>query len=239
MTIEFTDEHLSAFLDGQLDAETRVALEAQLERDVSLSKRLEALVQIDDRIRPAFGETISEQIPERFEHLLLTPTKDVGGLRWPHWLKPRFLAPFAAALVMGVAAGVTIGTSEPAAIKGDASGLLIADSTLGKALELTASGNTTNTALGPLKVRLTFVSRQGIPCRQFYLGRQEGIACRGQSAWTLDTLAPAPVDVFADDYQMVDGSVAEGIDAAIKRLGIETVLIGTDESDAIENEWKH
>lgn len=237
MSQEFTDEHLSAFLDGELDAETSAALEAALETDPSLADRIEALARIDDRLRPAFAETIAERTPDRFAAMLEPHAAPAARPSWLRWFAPQIAGPVAAAMVLGVFGGAFLNPGEPVAIDSTADGALVARAGLEKALSEAASGDTIQTGLGPMRVRLSFISEGGAACRQFHLSQQEAIACRSGEDWVIDTLAPAQADVFSADYQMANGDVAPGVATALERLGVREVLAGDDELVAIDRKW--
>ncbi len=238
MSGEFTDEQLSAFLDGELDNEQNSAIDAAAGDDPALRDRLEALALIDDRLRPAFGETLAQRVPERFESLLATPQGDARRTSWLAWFSPALATPIAAALVIGMLGGWLLTGQERAGFSAGETGALVARGDLAEALDSAASGETVQTGLGPMRVRLSFVSSDATACRQFHLGRQEALACLGDDGWTIDTLAPAPANVFADSYRMANGDVAAGVASAIERRGVATVLAGEEETDAIRSGWQ-
>lgn len=237
MSQEFTDEHLSAFLDGELDAETNAALDAALESDPVLADRLEALALIDNQLRPAFAETIGERTPDRFAAMLEPHAAPAVRPFWLRWFAPQIAGPLAAAGVLGILGGALLSPGEPAAIDRAPDGVLVARAGLASALYEAGSGETVQTGLGPMRVRLSFISENGAACRQFHLSQQEVIACRSGDDWVIDTLAPAPANVFSANYQMANGDVAPGVASALERLGVADVLAGDDEANAIDRKW--
>ena len=60
-----SDEMLVAYLDGEVDETTAVAVESWLERDPELRNRLQALTESATQIRDAFEEILREPVPER------------------------------------------------------------------------------------------------------------------------------------------------------------------------------
>ncbi len=237
MSQEFTDEHLSAFLDGELDAETSAVLEAALEADPVLAGRLEALALIDDQLRPAFAETVSESVPDRFAVVLEPQAATSTRPSKLSWFVPQFAGPVVTAAVLGFLGGALLAPGEPAAIVSTSDGVLAARAGLETALLEAASGDTIQTGLGPMRVRLSFISEGGAACRQFHLSQLEAIACRSGENWVIDTLAPARANVFSADYQMANGDVAPGVSTALERLGVKDVLAGEDELIAIDRKW--
>lgn len=59
------DEMLVAYLDGELDWNTRAEVEAWLERDVMLRERMMALMESATLLRAAFDPALREPIPEK------------------------------------------------------------------------------------------------------------------------------------------------------------------------------
>src|SRR5690349_7451416 len=108
----FSEETLSAYADGEVDAATRAALEAALATDPQLAQRVAHHRALRARVRDAFTPVLEEPVPER---LLATVrgagpgqrTGNVVALRkqprarwtWPQW------GAMAASLVVGVMIG--------------------------------------------------------------------------------------------------------------------------------------
>lgn len=62
--MNFTPEHLSAYLDGELSAEDMAAMEAALAENEALQQELEALIATDDAARAVMALELEEPAPE-------------------------------------------------------------------------------------------------------------------------------------------------------------------------------
>lgn len=63
MNSNFSDEHLNAYLDNQLDAEERSLLLEELRRDQALAERVCKLQKVQDMVQLAYHNVASEQSP--------------------------------------------------------------------------------------------------------------------------------------------------------------------------------
>lgn len=60
-----TDELLMAHVDGELDAEARVAVEAAIAADPELQRRVARQQALRDKLRASFDSVLAEPVPER------------------------------------------------------------------------------------------------------------------------------------------------------------------------------
>jgi anti-sigma factor RsiW len=97
------DEVLTAYLDGELPAEERRALEAQLAADASLKGRLDALAKGSRPFKEAFAPLLEAAPRERLEAMIRRTTPR------PQMPAPRRGWVAAAAAVVLFAAGIAIG----------------------------------------------------------------------------------------------------------------------------------
>src|SRR5215472_18904714 len=61
----FSDETLNAYVDGELDAATRAALETAMTGDPELAQRVARQRALRARVREAFAPVLTEPVPER------------------------------------------------------------------------------------------------------------------------------------------------------------------------------
>lgn len=92
MNSNFSDEHLNAYLDNQLDAEERSLLLEELRRDQALAERVCKLQKVQDMVQLAYHNVASEQSPDQS-----------GRRRWPLY----FAQAASALLILGL--GLSIG----------------------------------------------------------------------------------------------------------------------------------
>ena len=74
------DETLVAYLDGELDAAERQAVETWIDADPEVRDRLAALAQSGDLVRSAYADIVDEPIPER----LIAAARGESGAPAPH-----------------------------------------------------------------------------------------------------------------------------------------------------------
>jgi hypothetical protein len=194
----FSEETLSAYADGEVDAATRAALEAALATDPQLAQRVAHHRALRARVRDAFTPVLEEPVPER---LLATVrgagpgqrTGNVVPLRrqprarwtWPQW------GAMAASLVVGVLLGpLLLRPSAPQAPLETSGGRVLASGVLSRALSQQLSSARQPGA--PVAIGVSFRARSGGYCRTFVLHESQslaGLACREGPAWQVVALA--------------------------------------------------
>jgi hypothetical protein len=245
MSRPWTDEQISAFLDGELPAADMDALGKDVEGDADLARRVERLGAANTAFVQAVSAIDSKPMPADVEKLLAeAPTAKVLAFR-PRsvsgWLmEHRALAAslLCAAIVGGVASGLRTET-DPFAPKAD--GVILASSPLHHALEAAPTGEAVLVSAGVSATpRLTFASDTGAFCRQFDVASQKGvttaIACREGGAWRTQ------VAVFGKagsgpDYQTASGAKSPALEAFIDNHISGTALNTDEEKSAIAKGW--
>jgi negative regulator of sigma E activity len=197
--VNWTDESLMAFVDGELDAEQRADIERALAGDAVLQARVAALQGQRRRVSAAFASVLDEPVPDRLAALLASapsaPSATVVNLGearaervrrrsmpgWAQWGR------MAAGVVLGVLLGVQF-----AGRGGDAS-LSVRDGRLvaGGPIEQALSTQLARTSGSPVAVQLSFVDRGGAYCRTFSTAAVAGLACRRDGQWVVETLVAA------------------------------------------------
>src|SRR5258708_37679137 len=71
-----SDEHLIAYLDGELDAATSSEVAAAIAADPALAREAQALAETSAALRAAFDDVLHEPVPER---LLSAARGEVGA----------------------------------------------------------------------------------------------------------------------------------------------------------------
>jgi hypothetical protein len=200
MTRNWTDEQLSAFLDGELPVQETDELAKALENDTQLAARMERLESANTAYLNAVGEIDRRPLKAGLKTTIDAPS---GAQVVP--LPRRSVAAFvmehraiAAALVCAVAVASVMstsmkpGTADPLATGAD--GYIIASSPLHRVLETGRTGDgapvTDDATATP---RLTFASVDGGFCRQFDLttatSAASAIACRDDGGWRPQVVA--------------------------------------------------
>ncbi len=194
----FSDETLSAYADGELDAATRAAVEAAMASDPHLEQRIADYRELRARLQQAFAPVLAEPVPER----LLASARGTSARQRPgnvielqrrsraRWSLPQWAA-MAASLVIGALLGPLLLRSPTGNTPVDTrGGQMFAHGTLERALsEQLASAQP---AAAAVQVGVSFRARSGAYCRTFVMRDESqlaGLACREHSAWRVETLA--------------------------------------------------
>jgi hypothetical protein len=250
MTRPWSDEQLSAFLDGELPAADMDALAREIEADAQLAARVERLGAANTAFIAAMSEIDRKPMsPGVVKVLAAPPTAKVLAFR-PRaaaWLKEhRALA--ASLICAAMAAGVVSGLKPPAdpfAPKAD--GLILASSPLHHALEVGATGEGVLISAGVTATpRLTFASDAGAFCRQFDVATQRGvtsaIACREKGSWRTEVAVfgrPHTQGMGSSaDYQTASGAKSPALEAFIDQNISGAALDAELEKAAIARGWK-
>jgi len=213
------EHRIAAFVDGELEPAESAAFEAELRRDPALAAAVERQSRLRARLAAAYAPVLEEPVPPRLT-AAASAANDAGPARFglPQW----------AAMAACLAAGVLLGQ---AALPGPGpvmveDGRILARGELARTLD---GGLTADSA--PLRVGLSFRSREGGYCRTFTSSGDglAGLACRRGDRWetrTLTAWAPAPgpayrtagSDTPPEILAAVDGLIAgEPLDQAGER----------------------
>jgi anti-sigma factor RsiW len=97
-----TDAELHAYIDGELPAERRAQVEAQLSTDPAAAERVRAYRAQKQALRDLFAPVLDEPIPESLRQLAMPPQGVPGKRFLPRWSLQRV----AASLLIGVFGGI-------------------------------------------------------------------------------------------------------------------------------------
>lgn len=255
---QFDDETLMAFADGELDAETRLAVEKAMETDNTIADRVALFARTGALGKQALGPLADEPVPEALlasvkamveDHARTGGEESVGennviplaaATRKP-WgaSSSRWAMPLAAsvALVIGGLAGFYI-ASTPGGNTVD--GLRIAQFDqpgLIDALGAVPSGSDITLASTGDRLRMiaTFRDAEDGLCREFEVDRDDrstfvSVACRMTETWEIQ-FAVAAASGSADGY--APASSLEALDAYLVAIGAGEPLSETDEKAAL------
>lgn len=248
MTTEFDDDQLSAFLDGELDADTQGSLERALAADPALRARLERLHSADMAIRNELREPF-DVVPERFANMLRedadTPASVVIPLRRRVAPPQAWRLPIAAGLALAVgaaggffASGANRGASETAFLS------IGAGSEMAALLDSTPSARTVSlNDSSRLTAVVSYRAADGRLCREFDVASAQAaaraVACKSESGWRVEVAAATLVRGSGDGgYAPVAGGDHPAIDATLDRLGVADPLSPEDEAAATRRGWR-
>jgi hypothetical protein len=203
MTI--SDETLMAYADGELDAATRASVEAAMQEDPEIRKRLARHRALRETMRGAFSAVLDEPVPDRLIQAArgqtAAPISAVVDLslareaaRPKNRTAPRRWQPaaMAASLLLGLGLGFLAWHGSGGLIQPGSGGGLIARAALAEALSSQLSDDR-----APDRVAvagLSFRDKSGDYCRTFSLSGSDaslGLACREGTDWRVKALAQA------------------------------------------------
>lgn len=242
MSRTWSDEQLSAFIDGELSAADTDALAKEIEADAALAVRVERLGAANAAFIAAASEIDERPMPAGVAKVLAAPVATVIPFRAraTTWLSEhRALA--ASILCAAVAAGVVSGLKPEEDFAPKADGLILASSPLHQALEKGATGEAVLVKAGVTATpRLTFASDSGTFCRQFDVSSERGlttaIACREDKAWRTQ-VAVFGRPASAGDYQTASGAKSPALEAFIDQHIEGAALDAGQEKAAIAKGW--
>jgi hypothetical protein len=250
-TMQFSDEILMAYADGELDAETRRQIEAAMADDRSIAERVAQHQSLRADLGAAFAPVLDEPIPQR----LLDATKssptgradtvvDLAAARaarmrkteprrwsWPEWTA------IAASLLIGVLAGRTALQSQSSTLLASTNDGVVATGALAKALSDQASGPS-DSAIG---IGLSFRAKNGEYCRTFTAQSgttTAGFACREQDAWRVRALTESAGAARGGEYKMASTSLPPSILQAVDDAKAGDALDAAEETAARERGWR-
>jgi len=262
----WSDEEVSAYLDGALEPALAEAFATALASDPALQGRLEAIRQADSAARMAFDAPMNEAIPDRFLALFEDEAKapvspaaaevvDLASRRAQAQPQPQprprgfdYRLPLAAgiALAFGWVGGMTLtpGRSDDHAIIRADAATIDPDNPLFRALEQTPSAQAVTLAEGDAFTPvLSFQATDGRFCREFEVASDEamavGVACREDATWRVEVLLAAePAPSGQDGYVQASGYNAAALDAVVSDLGAGDPLGAEAEAQAMAAGWR-
>lgn len=225
---QISDEMLLAYVDEELDAEGRAAVEAALEADESLGQRLAAHLELGLAAKGVHADVLAEPPPERLtgavmERRIVRPNfggRFGGTAQW---------AALAASLVLGVFVG-RFAISEPPLSVIDRG--LVASGDLARALDRDLAGGQ-----AAIRIGFSFRSQDGY-CRTFQMksARLGGLACREGPDWRVRLTAP--LDTAEADYRMASSATPAPVLAAADELMLGEALDREQEAAARAKGWR-
>lgn len=245
-----TDDELSAFLDGELDAVRARQIDDAAAADPHLAARIERLRSTDGAVNQAFASLLDRPGGDALEAAIraaearaegaaqpaASNVVDLAARRRPSraWAWPSSIA---ATLVVGILAGRAVSPPAGDWVADPASGAPAAGKQLAAALSTTGSGKPFTLRGGRTgRVTLTFASQTGSLCRAFEVdsggARRGALACRGGGpAWTLVAMAPATPS--GGDFQTASGPGDDPVSAMVDRMILGEPLDAAHEAAAL------
>jgi hypothetical protein len=235
--MKFPPETLMAYADGELDAETRRAVEAEMAADPQVAQEVERHRAMRAEVSGAFAGVLDERVPDRLLHAAKKSATNTGQPRrqwsWPEWTS------IAASLLIGILVGRAIlqPDSESRSIVAGTDGRVVAGGALAQALsEQLSSQDGTDIDIG-----LSFRTKSGEYCRTFGARAANpvvGFACRDAETWRIDMLSTAPRAESGGSYRMASTQLPAPVVQAIAERMQGEALDADEETIARQRRWR-
>jgi hypothetical protein len=243
--MNFSDETVMAYVDGELDDATRAALERAAADDSDLAQRIARQRGLRARLGQALDPVLDEPLPERLLAPLRSPprgaTSNVVALRPPRAPPSRWSWPqggaIAASLILGLWAGARLELPLIGGPLYTSEGRLVAGGSLAHALSQQLSS--TQPASAGAQIGVSFRARDGGYCRTFVLRAKEalaGLACRAQGRWRITVLQAAQPDATGA-YRPAAASLPPAVTRAVDELMSGEPLDAAEERAARGSDW--
>jgi len=242
--MKFPTETLMAYADGELDAATRAAIEAEIAADPEVAQEVARHRALQAKLRIAFGDVIHETVPQHLISAARTApadthaqVTDIAAARtarqapdkrrwsWPEW------GAIAASLMLGVIGGrITLNDSADAIVAEN--GRMIASGTLASALNTQPGGAATDGA--KVQIGASFRAKNGEYCRTFNVNEDAalaGLACHDADVWRVRALAQSENTTGTGGYRMAATTLPPMIAQAVRET-IEGEALDADEEAA-------
>ena len=252
----YSDETLMAYVDRELDQVTTAEIEGACAQDPQLAARIERHRQLRVAVHAAYAPALAEPVPDRLLSLARAggstsePAPKVVDLaavraaradaapRRAHW---RVWGALAASLALGVWIGSAFVSQRfaPNETFATVGGQLIARGAVAHALDDQLASAQAETA--PVRVGLSFVSREGQYCRTFTLRdpAQAGLACKSGADWRVHTLVQTGTNgEQPGGFRMAGSPVPEAVLRSVDQLIQGTPLDAAAELAARQHGWK-
>lgn len=246
--MNFTDETVMAYVDGELEPAARAALEAAMATDADLARRVASCRALTARLRGAFEPVMREPVPEALiaaarktppAGATVTSLESARAAR-PQRPKKSWSWPEYGSLAASVAIGLIIGhfvpwARDPLAVEHDQ---IVARGELAAALANQLASEQPRGA--PVYIGVSFRSTEGSYCRTFALQggeRLAGLACRDGGDWRVDVLARATGSASGGIDQAgseMPEAVARAVDATIAGEAFDSAA----ETAARDRQWR-
>ncbi len=237
--MNYDDEILMAFADGELDDARNAEIAAAVARDPELARRVDTHRTLRSRAAEAFAPVLAEPVPNALRAAAMGRGTVVNfpGVNaqssTPRWRAREWTA-LAASLLVGVFVGWRVfSPAEPLmAAESDA---LVARGVLAAALDSQLAS--AQSPGSDVLIGVTFRSREGSFCRSFVLAGQRtvGLACHAGGDWRI--AATVVTDISAGEIRQAGSALPTAIAAAIEDRIAGSTFDAAEERDAQANGW--
>ena len=196
--MNFSDDTLAAYVDGELDSAVRADIEEAVRSDPAVEQRIARYRALRNQLQAAYAAELEEPVPDRLMAALREPetrgSPAVADLEAARAAKARKAAPrnaaaarwrfsLAASVLIAVGAGVLTWRHTHTVTMENVHGTWVAQGSLAAGLSDQLSGD--GASGSPVRVGFSFVAKSGNYCRTFSLSTDAGLACRRGNRWEI------------------------------------------------------
>ncbi len=226
--VTFSEDTLTAYVDGEVDAKTREQVEVAIRCVPDVARRVAAHQALRSTLRAGFAPVLEEPVPAHLALLVRSSAKGPQSAevlafrrkspRRPAWVQ---LTSLAASFVLGIVVWHLAARLYPSELISESHGELTAAGALAKALRAQLASEQSPTA--PVQVGISFRSKQGGYCRTFSLHEGSGaagFACHEKDRWAVQVLARGdstspPQSQYRQAASALPATVLRAIDESI------------------------
>ena len=235
--MEYSDETLSAYIDGELPADEARSLEAEIQEDAKLAQRVENLRSVDAVLSEALSDVADEAVPEHI-FAMVTDARDQSKIVSLSTARPRswFQSPLAvaAAAAFGLAVGLVFTPRQMAESGAQIyAGSVEGGTPLYRALE-TLPSNTSENGLTPI---VTFATSDGRVCREITGPESRALACRSSDDWTVLAVTHEVSSAGGGTYETASASASIVFDVLAQELMHDAPMSAAQEQRLLEQNW--
>lgn len=250
--MNFSDETLMAYADGELDPAQRHAIEKAMRDDPRVAAAVERHRALRARVAGAYAGVLDEPVPQRLRPRAAPSIVSLDAARearrqaavaaaarapaaprrraWAQW------GAIAASLVVGILAGSAWfggAGGETAWVSADAQGRLVAGKALASALSAQLASEQ---GQGPVRIGTSFAAQDGGYCRSFQLQGGAGLACRQGEDWRIPVFkeTASGTTEYRQAASEMPAAVLEAIDERIAGAALDAEA----ERAARDRGWK-
>lgn len=265
--MKFSQETLMAYADGELDADTRRAIESAMASDAEVAAQVERHRLLKSKLSAAFDPVLDEPIPSRLlEAAKSSPATNAPSPAVPrrpgegtitdlsaaraaktesarkrNWSWPEWTS-IAASLLIGLFAGRAVlqtpDSPTSSTLVATTNGEIVATGALAAALSEQAGGAQGNSSVD---IGLSFRAKSGEYCRTFSArdtGALAGVACRDADQWRVHALTQGEAEAAGGDYRMAGTHLPPLIRQAVEGAIDGEALDAEQEAAARSRGWK-
>lgn len=245
--MNFSDETLMAYVDGELGVAAREQVEGAIAADPDVARRVAAHAALRGKLRATFDKVLEEPVPARLVSLVHARAVEPGRgqlVQFPGRQAPRRAwlqwSSLAAGFVLGALVWQFASRLYAPGSLSENHGEFVASGALARALsgQLAAEQNPS----GAVQVGLSFRSRRGEYCRTFHLRgslASAGLACHEDDDWKVQVLAHEDAsEVATGQYRQAASSLPAGILRAVDDMIAGDPLDSTAEARARAGGWR-